>query len=65
MHTAGVGRAPVHVHHYVGLLRPWCLDNSWQAFYKGTWEIRLAGLPNTKNLKKVFDPSTYFMSLVL
>jgi hypothetical protein len=28
-----VDRAPAHVHHYVGLLRLWCLDNPWQAVY--------------------------------
>jgi hypothetical protein len=28
----GVGRAPAHVHHYIGLW-PWSLDNPWQAVY--------------------------------
>jgi hypothetical protein len=28
-----VSRAPTLVHRHVGLLRPWCVDNPWQAVY--------------------------------
>jgi hypothetical protein len=31
--ATGLVTAPVHVHHYVELLWPWCLDNSRQAVY--------------------------------